>query len=324
MQLKSRTLRDLAEMITGGSGGSAFGVGERVGLGGRFPYRSSSALTDFFRTSDTEHVHQGGSRVPWTESVLSELNQGPSARADLPADSLVRVVQVLMDPVDFRRIGLDFETALGVLNETLSREKLEAYVDGAGQCHLRSAAGTSATLDIRARAFTQKDREKRAKWETYLDSASEDEFTLEVLVPLFQSLGYQRISVAGHKDKLLEYGKDLWMKLRLPTSHFIYFGIQVKKGKIDSAGKTRPGSENVTEALNQIRMALQDPVTDTEVNRDVLIDHVYLIASGEITKAARRLLLQQLDKEQRRHLIFMDRSELLDLLVLSNRSAGDP
>jgi hypothetical protein len=65
-------------------------------------------------------------------------------------------------------------------------------------------------------------------------------------------------------------------------------------------------------------MALAHPVTDTEVNRKVLIDHVYLIASGEITKAARQLLLQELDKEQRRHLIFMDRAELLDLLVLTN------
>src|SRR5262249_41629394 len=36
------------------------------------------------------------------------------------------------------------------------------------------------------------------------------------------------------------------------------------------------------------------------------------------TKAARNLLLKQLDQEQRRQLIFMDRAELLDLLVLTN------
>jgi hypothetical protein len=65
-------------------------------------------------------------------------------------------------------------------------------------------------------------------------------------------------------------------------------------------------------------MALADPVTDPEINRAVLIDHVYLICSGEITKAAQRLLLQQLDKEQRRQLIFMDRADLLNLLVTTN------
>jgi len=314
MQLKARTLHDLAQLVTGGSGFST----SREGLASSFPYRTSSGLTDFFRNCDTEYAHQGGSRVPWTQEVLADLNKGPCGRQDLPADLIIRVIEELMDPLDFRRQELDFEKALVVLNESLSREKLEAYVDGAGHCHLRSAIGTSAAVDVRARAFSQKDRETRARWEAHLDAWSEDDFTLRVLVPLFQSIGFQKISVAGHKDKHLEFGKDLWMKLRIPTSHFIYFGIQVKKGKIDSAGKTRPGNENVTEVLNQIRMALHDPVTDTEVNRDVLVDHVYLIASGEITKAARHLLLQQLDKEQRRQLIFMDRAELLDLLVLTN------
>lgn len=148
-----------------------------------------------------------------------------------------------------------------------------------------------------------------------------------MLVPLLQSIGYQRISVAGHEDKLLEYGKDLWMKPRLPTLHFIYFGIQVKRGKLDSSGKTKPGNQNITEALNQIRMALADPVLDPEVNRKVLIDHVYLVASGEITKAAKKLLVEQLDNDQRRQVIFMDRSELLDLLVLTNMvipASGEP
>lgn len=38
---------------------------------------------------------------------------------------------------------------------------------------------------------------------------------------------------AGHKDKTLEYGKDLWMKFTLPTQHVLYFGIQAKKGKLE-------------------------------------------------------------------------------------------
>jgi hypothetical protein len=83
-------------------------------------------------------------------------------------------------------------------------------------------------------SLNAKDREMRAKWAAYLDRVSEDDFTEKVLVPLLQSCGFQRITVAGHKDKGLEFGKDLWMKYRLPTTHFIYFGIQVKKGKLDS------------------------------------------------------------------------------------------
>jgi len=316
MQLKARTLHELAEMVTAGSGSGFFGSGETDNRLSAFKYRSSSELTRFFQTCDTEHTHNGGSRVPWTEEVLAELNKGPCSRPDLPSDLIIRVIQELMDPMDYKDDHR--EKALAFLNTSLSREGVEAYLDGAGKCHVRTATGTSATIDIRARAFNQKDRETRAKWGTYLDKASEDEFTEKVLVPLLQSCGFLRITVAGHKDKALEYGKDLWMKLKLPTSHFIYFGIQVKKGKLDSAGKTKAGNENVTEAMNQIRMALQNPVMDPEMNRKVLLDHVYLITTGDITKAARAFLGEHLDTEQRRQLIFMDRDEILNLLVLTN------
>jgi hypothetical protein len=42
------------------------------------------------------------------------------------------------------------------------------------------------------------------------------------------------------------------------------------------------------------------------------LDHLYLISAGEITKPARAWLIEQLDQSQRRHIIFMDREELLD------------
>lgn len=58
------------------------------------------------------------------------------------------------------------------------------------------------------------------KW--YLSrNCYEDEFTQLLLVPLFQRLGFRRVSVTGHTEKLLEYGKDLWMKYQLPTVHWI-------------------------------------------------------------------------------------------------------
>ena len=50
------------------------------------------------------------------------------------------------------------------------------------------------------------------------------------LLPLFQQVGFHRITAAGHKDKALEYGKGVWMKYTLPTLHVLYFGIQAKKG----------------------------------------------------------------------------------------------
>jgi hypothetical protein len=118
------------------------------------------------------------------------------------------------------------------------------------------------------------------------------------------------VSPTGHKDKSLEFGKDLWMKFQLPTSHYLYFCAQVKKDKIDSNNAS--GARNVASVLNQARMAIDHPIFDPEANRNVLLDHLFLISAGEITKVARSWLVGQLDAGQRRHIIFMDREEMLD------------
>lgn len=64
--------------------------------------------------------------------------------------------------------------------------------------------------------------------------------------------------------------------------------------------------------LAQARMALDHPIFDPDANRKVLLDHVFLISADNITRAARTWLVEQLDVSQRRHIIFMDRDELLD------------
>jgi hypothetical protein len=288
----------------------------------RFPYRSSSSLTDFFVDCDTEFRHSGESRVPWTEGILNELNQGPSSKPQLPADGVVRVIEELLDPMHFRGASADEDRAvcLDLLNEVLKREGLEAYLDGAGRCHVRAGSITSAALNIEKRVWTQKDLDRKKEWERLLNVASEDQFTHDVLIPLLQQCGFTRINVAGHKDKALEYGKDIWMKFQLPTSHFIYFAVQVKKGKIDAAGKTKPNHDNVAEVLNQAKMAIAHPIFDPELNKRVLVDHVYIVASGEITKQAKQFIAEKLDIEGRRQIIFMDREDIITLAVQTNTS----
>jgi len=58
-------------------------------------------------------------------------------------------------------------------------------------------------------------------------------------------------------------------------------------------------------------MAIGHPIVDPETGRKVLLDHLFPISAGEITKAARTWLVEQLDISQRRHIIFMDRGEFL-------------
>ncbi len=108
------------------------------------------------------------------------------------------------------------------------------------------------------------------------------------------------------------------MKYTLPTLHVLYFGIQVKKGKLDSAGMSKEGSSNVAEILNQVTMMLGHEIFDPEVNRRVLVDHAFIVAGGEITKQARNWLGNKLDASKRSQVMFMDRDDILNLFIVTN------
>jgi hypothetical protein len=204
------------------------------------------------------------------------------------------------------------ERALAAFNKIVTRHGLVAYFDPSGRCHIRNTGTgyTSASSPQQPRPLSTEELQQRKTLEEFLDRASEDEFTERVLVPLFQRLAFHRVSAAGHKEKTLEFGKDLWMKYQLPTGHWIYFCAQIKKDKIDASGAS--GGSNVSTVLAQAKMAIDHPIFDPDTNREMLLDHIFIISAGEITRAAKTWIAGKLDKEQRRHFIFMDRGELLD------------
>lgn len=293
-----------------------------VGDAEHFPYRSSYYITRFFARCGLDFKHDGTTRPIWAADRLKELNVGSAQSSDLPSDDLCRVISEMFDSDDFDAYNNKSSTgpqhlsevtlALDSFNKLVKRYGIVAYLDDNDRCYLRST-GTGVSTE----SFSQKTRPlsadevaQRAKLAAFLDTASEDEFIEKMLVPLFQRLGFSRVSATGHKEKALEFGKDLWMKFRLPTSHWIYFCAQVKKDKIDSSGTG--GSHNVATVLTQARMAMDHPIFDPEANRKVLLDHLFLISAGEITRGARTFLVEKLDAGQRRHIIFMDRDEFLD------------
>jgi hypothetical protein len=59
-------------------------------------------------------------------------------------------------------------------------------------------------------------------------------------------------------------------------------------------------------------------IFDPEIGKRVLVDHAFIVAGGEITKQARAWLGNKLDATQRRSNIFMDRTDILDLFVVTN------
>ena len=115
------------------------------------------------------------------------------------------------------------------------------------------------------RPFSPSELKKREHLIAYLDGASEDTLIEDVLLPLFRQLGFHRVTAAGHKDKALEYGKDVWMKYTLPTQHVLYFGIQAKKGKLDASGVSVGATANVAEIHNQVTMMLGHEIFDPEI-----------------------------------------------------------
>ncbi len=168
------------------------------------------------------------------------------------------------------------------------------------------------------RPLSAAEQKKKTLLSTYLDQISEDTLIEEILLPLLRHLGFHRITIAGHKDKALEYGKDIWMKFVLPTQHVLYFGIQVKKGKLDAAGASKGTNTNMAEIHNQALMMLGHEIFDPEIGKRVLVDHAFIVAGGEITKAARQWLAGKLDASKRSQIVFMDREDILNLYSVNN------
>jgi hypothetical protein len=310
MKWKDRTVNEIAEMIcTPQNKTDSF-----------FVYRSSSHITRFFRDADTDYAHDGTSRAAWAAGTLTRILDQPHPDAQTPPDTFCRVIRILMDQGDATNEGPDRPSALKILNTALAREGFEAFYAEDRQCYLRHI-GTKKVAGISTsphRPLSAAEGKKRAQLEAYLDKCSEDELIQEVLLPLLRQAGFHRITAGGHTDKSNEFGKDIWMRYQLPTQHPLYFGIQVKKGKLDSSGVTRGTNTNIAEIYNQAMMMLAHEVFDPEANRKALVDHAFIVAGGEITKAAQQLLAARLDASKRSQIMFLDRTDILNLFIVHN------
>lgn len=305
MKFRKRNLREIAEMV--------------IGDAPYFPYRSSSYITRFFEECDLEFVHDGSTRWAWTSDRLAELLNEPQPAAYVLPDRFVHVLRVLMHKADAEDNDPGRTLALEALNKPLTREGYEAFYGEDGMLYLRHI-GTKivSTAANPHRPFTPSELKRRERLIEYLDRCSEDDLIADVLLPLFRQLGFHRITSAGHKDKALEYGKDIWMRYVLPTQHVLYFGIQAKKGKLDASGASQGSNANVAEIHNQALMMLGHEVFDPETSKKVLVDHAFIVAGGEITKQARNWLGGKLDASKRSQIMFMDREDILNLYIVSN------
>ena len=305
MKFKPRNLRALADCV--------------IGDANHFPYRSSSRITQFFEECDLDFVHDGTTRWHWTSERLAELLAEPQSAPHTLPDRFMNLLRVLMHKSDAEDDDPGRVKALSLINQPLGREGFEAFYGEDDLLYVRHI-GTktiSALANNPHRPFTPEESKRREQLSSYLDVCSEDDLINEVLLPLFRQLHFHRITSAGHKDKALEYGKDVWMRFVLPTQHVLYYGLQAKKGKHDAAGMTTGSNANIAEIHNQALMMLGHEIFDPETSRKVLVDHAFIVAGGEITKAARNWLGGKLDQSKRSQILFMDREDILDLHVVN-------
>lgn len=317
MKFKRRNLEALANLIVGNVGRED---AENETEAKYFPYRSSMYITEFFQELETEYQHDGSTRHRWVADILEEILAEPQDGPNRPPEIFCRLIDQLMSPADRLNEGQDRPRALAQLNEVLGREGFEAFYGEDKHCYIRHV-DTQVVTVLAAnphRPFSKVEMERRKTLTAYLDKCTEDELIEQVLLPLFRQLGYHRITAAGHKDKALEYGKDIWMRYTLPTQHILYFGIQAKKGKLDASGVTKTGNANMAEIYNQVLMMLAHEIFDPETNRRVLVDHAFIVAGGAITKAARNWLGNALDANKRSQIMFLDRDDILNLYVVNN------
>src|SRR5467141_2298690 len=70
--------------------------------------------------------------------------------------------------------------------------------------------------------------------------------------------------------------------------------------------------------ITKVTMMLGHEIFDHDIGKRVLVDHAFIVAGGEITKAARNWLGSKLDASKRSQVMFMDRNDILNLFVVTN------
>ena len=117
----------------------------------------------------------------------------------------------LLDPSHFEADDCDHTQAVNDVSQVLSRDGFRvSYV--ANEVYIEhEPTGARATKPIeKTRPLNPAERKRSKDLLRFLGEANEDEFTEHVVVPLFQYLGYSRVTIKGHRDKSLEFGQDLW------------------------------------------------------------------------------------------------------------------
>jgi hypothetical protein len=145
----------------------------------------------------------------------------------------------------------------------------------------------------------------RFRKERFLLSLSEDDFRDRVIRPLFFRLGYQDgRDVCGPTEQ----GKDALFSERDKLGLTAITAVQTKKGSVNLS---RKAEGNITNAITQLRTALQTSIPFIASKTSCYPSKLYLCASGKINLAAKNHIVDEV-KDPR--IQFLDADDLIPLI----------
>jgi predicted transcriptional regulator len=95
-----------------------------------FPYRSSSYLTQFFRSINLNYIHDGSTRRWWVQKILDDLNvKVNDIDEKFPSSEIIKIIEQLLHRAEFTPINTDRQKAITMMNELLGSEGFFIDID---------------------------------------------------------------------------------------------------------------------------------------------------------------------------------------------------
>lgn len=113
--------------------------------------------------------------------------------------------------------------------------------------------------------------------------AEETKWTHRVIIPLLSELGYINVTYTGGAA---EMGRDVVFADYSKLGVLKYYAAQLKDGSVNASRKTA----QLTELVEQCRIAFETPYIDLSGGREYRISGVYCIISGRFSDYARAYL----------------------------------
>lgn len=132
----------------------------------------------------------------------------------------------------------------------------------------------------------------------------------EVLIPLFQAMGYSDVTGRHGTGEL---GKDIVMWSSDPLAMRINTGVVVKRGPI--SGRADGGHSSAATTATQIRQTLGADYRDPRTGQLVGISRVLVVASGSISEQAQSAILAQLTPVEQKAVSFIDGGKVASLIA---------